>query len=465
MPVDPLLNRPFGPYILLKRIAVGGMAEIYLAMKHGPLHVRKIVVLKCISLQHNQSPEYIKMFYHEAELSLRMSHPNIVQTWDVAQIEGRHTMVIEFLFGVTLEDIMKKTLATSTPLPLNIALWITLCMLDALDYVHRLHALDGRALEIVHRDVTPQNIFIRFDGHCKLFDFGVATSSLDPQQNEKGMLIGKYAYMSPEQCLGEEIDGRSDVFALAIILYEMLTGHALFARENDIKTLEAVNHARIESPMTYQPSLPPKLCEIVMKELQRKREDRYPDARAFSEALRNFMKEACIDLSMMPLCAYVHETFGDAIASFQDFMKRAQAEVEKKFPPTSLNLDQDSNAPCEELVPINEGSINISVSKLTAIPLTPLHSKKVSSHSLATVSSNSLSKVSSHSLPTVSSNSLSKVASNSYNSLTTASPQALKAPSESARIPAQGEPNWKIIALVSMALFALTLGVLIIVLA
>ena len=463
MPVDPLLNRQFGPYILLRRLAVGGMAEIYLALKQGPLHVRKIVVLKCISVQNNQSPEYIKMFYHEAELSLRMSHPNIIQTWDVVQIDGRHTMVLEFLFGITLDDIMKKTLASATPLPLDIALWITLCTLDALDYVHTLRAFDGSALDIVHRDVTPQNIFIRFDGHCKLFDFGVATSSKDPQQNEKGMLIGKYAYMSPEQCRGEDIDGRSDIFAMAIILYEMLTGHSLFARENDIKTLEAVNHAEIVSPRTYQPSLSPKLCDILMKALQRNREDRYPDARQFSEAIRNFMKEACIDLTMVPLCQYVHETFRDTLSDFESFMKRAIEEVEKKFPPSPICFAKDSDKPCEELVPINEGSINISISRLSTIPMTPLQSKRISSHSLPTVSSDSLSKVSSHSLPTVSSNSLSKVSSHS---LPTVPPQSLKEPCESLSSLHTIEvmSPWKKIAIVSMTLFLLTLSALIIVL-
>ena len=372
MAIDPLVNRQFGPYILLRRLAVGGMAEIYLAMKQGPLHVRKIVVLKCISLQNNHVPEYIKLFYHEAELSLRMSHPNIIQTWDIEEIEGRHTMVIEYLYGVTLEDILKRQRASSEALPLNVALWIAVSILDALEYVHTLRDLDGEALHIVHRDVTPQNIFVRFDGQCKLFDFGVATSARDPKQDEKGMLIGKYAYMSPEQCLGENVDGRSDTFAMAVVLYEMLTGHALFARENDIKTLDAVNHAVIESPSVYQKTLSPKLCAIVLKGLQRDPSSRYPDARSFGEAIRAFMKEESIEQSMFPLRRYVFETFLDEIEACQSFMERAIREVQAKYPAPTFCLEKCAQAVCEDLVPINEGSIKISVSKLTHIPVTPL---------------------------------------------------------------------------------------------
>ena len=376
MPVDPLLNRQFGPYILLRRLAVGGMAEIYLAMKQGPEHIRKLLVLKCISAQNNNNPEYVRMFYHEAELALRMSHPNIVQTWDVEKIEGRHTMAVEYLYGVTLDEILKKVTVQAKILPLSIALWITVSVLDALEYVHTLRDLNGEALHIVHRDVTPQNIFVRFDGQCKLFDFGVSTSSRDPQQCEKGMLIGKYAYMSPEQCMGEHVDGRSDTFSLAIVLYEMLTGHPLFTQENDIKTLEAVNHSKIESPSKFVPALSPRLCDIVMKALQRSPDARYADARSFADALRSYMKEEGIEQSMFPLRQYVFDAFRTEIEECQAFMQRAVGEVAQKFP--SKPLCCDSSRECEELVPINEGSINISVSKLTAIPMTPLPHNKTS---------------------------------------------------------------------------------------
>ena len=280
--------RTFGPYYLLSQIGMGGMAEVYLALRKCAADVRKPVALKCILGPYSNLPEFTNLFLHEARISLLVNHPNIIHAWDCVVIEGRHTMVMEYLNGMTLDKILAVLRSKRELLPLDMALSVGVQMLDALSYIHQLTDEFNQPLNTVHRDVSPQNICICFDGQCKIFDFGVARYGKTDLQ--KGMLVGKCAYMSPEQCHGLKFDSRSDLFALAAILYELTTGIPAFAREDDIQTLNALTSQPIIPPVQQIAGYPPSLSQIIMHGLERDPNRRYPNAMQFANDLRSCIR-------------------------------------------------------------------------------------------------------------------------------------------------------------------------------
>ncbi len=373
MPEIQLINKQFGPYIILKQLGIGGMAETCLAIKQNPLGARKFVALKCILPHYNNHQKYVQMFYHEAGLGLWMHHPNVIETWDVVQIDQRHTMVMEYLNGVTLDEILKTSSLKNRPIPIEVAVWIAVTILDALEYLHKLRDLDGTPLRVVHRDVSPQNIFACYDGQCKIFDMGVACSALDNDVEQQGMLVGKYAYMSPEQCHGNQLDGRSDIFALAIVLYEMTTGQSLFARDNDIRTLDAVNNADIPSPVALRADFPSFLSKIIMKGLERDIQRRYQSAREFAEELRTFMKISGYPQTQFALSKYLAELFEDSIAQNEAFIAKALDDASQKFPPPELTLgDQIAHSLFDDSHRYKGKNSQVSFSKLPTINEKPI---------------------------------------------------------------------------------------------
>ena len=368
MPSDPLINRRFGPYILLRQLGIGGMAETYLAVKRGPRGVGKFVALKCILPHYNDMPDYVEMFYHEAGLSLRMQHPDVISAWDVGLVEGRHTMVMEYLRGATLESILLALRARGEVLPIEVGVWLAISVLDGLQYLCDLKGLDGSSLRVVHRDITPQNIFACYDGQSKIFDFGIACVMCEGQGVKSGMLVGKYAYMSPEQCRGEALDARSDTFALAAVLYEMTTGRPVFERENDIKTLEAVTAEPIRPPASVVRDFPAFLSGIIMRGLERDLSRRHPSAREFADDLRTFMKVAGYAQTGRAMRLFLGKLFAEEIAASEAFMARAMEAVSQWFPEedeAALSGASASGYGFENFLPVHEGSVDISMSKLS----------------------------------------------------------------------------------------------------
>ncbi|MBQ8037290.1 MAG: serine/threonine protein kinase [Proteobacteria bacterium] len=284
------LTRRFGPYCLLKRIGMGGMAETWLAIRQVTQGVHKFVALKCILPSCNDDPNFVRLFYHEAAISLRLEHPNILHTWDCNVIDGRHVIVMEFMRGITLDELLRRVREKNMKLPLEVASWITIQILAAFEYLHNLRDENGERLNIVHRDVTPQNIFVSYDGQCRLFDFGVARTG-DPEKDlQKGMLVGKLSYMSPEQCQGGAVDARSDLFSLAAVLYEMATNIAVFDRDNDIRILDAVVSQPVKDPRTIFRDFPLFLSRIILQGLEKSPDRRYQNAAEFAADMRTFMK-------------------------------------------------------------------------------------------------------------------------------------------------------------------------------
>ena len=327
-----LINRRFGPYILITQLAVGGMAEIFLALKLGPGPVEKRLVLKCIFEHCQNNRDYVRLFYREAALSAAIQHPNLLNIFDVGSIGGRHTMCMEFLHGVTVDEMLVRSRECQMPVPLNVALQIAICASNGLDYLHKMCDKTGKPLRIVHRDLTPQNIFVSYNGECKIFDYGVAQiGGPEDEDPQRGMLIGKYAYMSPEQCRGEYLDGRSDMFSLGAVLFELVTGKCLFEGENSIQMMDAVLHSDIPKPSSLRAGVSPYLDHIILHLLQRCPAMRYPSADLLSKELQKCFKFGGYHQTNDSLSSYLKKLFAEEIAEFEPFWRHAVEEAEARY--------------------------------------------------------------------------------------------------------------------------------------
>lgn len=271
-----------GKYVVLKKLAEGGMAEIYLATSQGAEGFEKEVVIKRIRSFLASDPGFVDMFIAEARLASRLNHGNVVQIFDFAKHEDSYYLAMEYVRGCTLMDLRKKCTALLEPMPPVLVAHLGAEVARGLHYAHRLK-VNGEPLFLVHRDVTPHNVLISFDGAVKLTDFGIAKAG--NKLTSPGMLKGKFAYMSPEQSRGENVDARTDVFALGIVLWEMLTAGRLFDGDSELAVLRAVQQSTITPPSSLNPDMPEELNAVVMKALERHPEARYQTAGELERAL------------------------------------------------------------------------------------------------------------------------------------------------------------------------------------
>src|SRR5579871_1298801 len=246
----------FGKYELLSRIAAGGMAEIFLARAASLKGFEKYLVIKRILPHKTRDPNFVSMFLDEARLAATLDHPNIVQIYDVGAIDGEYFIAMEYLHGEDLLALVRAgvQLGLGRP-PLEIVITILDGTLGGLHYAHERRGFDGKPLNIVHRDVTPGNIVITYDGAVKLVDFGIAKAATREvnQDTRAGALKGKIQYMSPEQCKGEALDRRADLFALGIILFELTTGKRLYHEKSDFETLKKIVEGPVPDPVSVAP--------------------------------------------------------------------------------------------------------------------------------------------------------------------------------------------------------------------
>ena len=268
----------FGRYQLLEKIAAGGMAEVYKARMSGEEGFAKIVAIKRILPHMADNDDFITMFIDEAKLAAQLTHNNIIHIYDLGKEDAYHYIAMEYVEGKDLRSILKTSTEKGYPLPVELALFVASKVANALDYAHRRMGLDGKELNLVHRDVSPQNVLISFEGDIKLCDFGIAKAATKVQQTQAGALKGKLQYMSPEQAWGKKVDRRTDIFSLGVVLYEMLTGERLFSGDTDLTILEQVRDARSESPSVKNPDVPKKVDQIVLKALAKNPQDRYQNA-------------------------------------------------------------------------------------------------------------------------------------------------------------------------------------------
>jgi serine/threonine protein kinase len=268
---------PFGKYILLERISVGGMAEVFKAKSFGVKGFAKIIAIKKILPQLAEDAHFVDMFVNEAKTSVQLTHANICQIFDLGREGNDHFIAMEYISGKDLLSLHNYFRRTRVRMPIHLVAYIAARMCEGLDYAHRRKGQDGEPLGIVHRDVSPQNVIVSYDGGVKIIDFGIAKArTRNYQETQAGVLKGKFGYMSPEQIEGtREIDHRSDVFAIGTVVHELLTGKRLFLGDSDFATLEMVRNAEVQAPSVTNPEVPPELDAILFRALARDPDERY----------------------------------------------------------------------------------------------------------------------------------------------------------------------------------------------
>ncbi len=279
----------FGPYKLVRQIAVGGMAEIYLARSLGDAGFEKYVALKMIHPNFSQDRHFIQMLVEEAKISVYLNHVNIAHVFDLGRIGDTYYIAMEFVDGADLYHVMRRITERGMSMPHHVAAYIAHEVCAGLDYAHRCRDQLGRPLNIVHRDMSPQNVLVSRAGEIKVVDFGIAKAALRASQTEVGVIKGKYYYMSPEQAWGKPLDHRTDIFSAGVVLYEILAGQMLYLEEDVGRLLDMVRRADIPPLHTKRPDVPRELEAIVMKAVARDPRQRWQSALEFGQALEQFL--------------------------------------------------------------------------------------------------------------------------------------------------------------------------------
>ena len=299
----------FGKYTLLDRLAVGGMAEIFLARQAGMEGFEKTVVIKRILPRLTRVEGFVTMFLNEARLASQLTHPNIVQIHELGRFGDSYFIAMEYLFGRDMARIIPKAAALGIPFPHVYALKIAASVCEGLYYAHQKADAWGNPLHIVHRDVTPENVFVSFDGMVKVLDFGIAKARGQVGQTQVGEVKGKLAYMSPEQCLGQPLDQRSDIFSLGVVLYEWLTGYRLFTGDSEVAVLKSITDGKIYGPSYFKPDIPPEVEQVVMRALEKDREKRYASAWDMQRDLERAMGQFPFRPSSIHLSNFLKQLF------------------------------------------------------------------------------------------------------------------------------------------------------------
>jgi TonB family protein len=323
----------FGQYEILERIASGGMAELYKAKRTGVEGFQKIVAIKKILPHLADDEEFITMFADEAKLAAQLNHPNIIHIYDLGKIQaGGYFIAMEYVDGRDLRAIQQLARQLDVPLPVPLAVYIASKVASALDYAHRRRDAESRELNIVHRDVSPQNILISYEGDIKLCDFGIAKAASKASQTQSGALKGKLRYMSPEQAWGKPIDRRSDLFSLGVVLHELLTGERLFQGETDINVLEKVRTAEVTPPSRGNPEVPKNLDTVVLKALAREPDDRYANASDFLRDLDSVLYSYSPAPGSADVAIYLHRLQAEEGAVAEEKAREAAQAVHEAEP-------------------------------------------------------------------------------------------------------------------------------------
>ena len=321
----------FGRYILLDRINVGGMAEVFRGKMQGVQGFERMVALKRILPNIAADPDFIEMFVDEAKLAVQLQHANIAQIFDLGQVDDTYYIAMEYVSGTDLRSMWDRARQRNRLLPIAMSCHIIQKVCEGLDAAHRKKDDDGNDLGLVHRDVSPQNVLMSFEGEVKVIDFGIAKAANKVSKTQAGVLKGKFGYMSPEQVRGVDLDNRSDIFAVGIVLYELLVGDRLFLGESDFSTLEKVRNVEMVPPTRLNKNLSPHLERIVMKALAKTREDRYRHASEMAEDLQRYLFSTNQPFSRTDLQRYMHQHFKEELAKEKERLDRYKTITFEQF--------------------------------------------------------------------------------------------------------------------------------------
>lgn len=295
-----------GKYRLIAELGRGGMADVYLAVVGGLAGFNKLLVIKV--LRNTEDPDFVGMFLDEARLAARLQHPNVVQTYEVGHEGERYFLTMEFLNGPTLQRLRRAALAQQK-LRLPVALHIVSNILSGLQYAHDLRDYSGAPLGVVHRDLSPHNVMVSFDGECKILDFGIAKVKDASRETREGVFKGKITYASPEQVRGEKLDRRSDLFSVGIILWESIVGASLWGRLNTAAIAQRLVQGDVPKLQSAKPDAPPELARICDRALAPAPDNRYASAAEFNEELEAFARRLGPPITRRDLSELVAELF------------------------------------------------------------------------------------------------------------------------------------------------------------
>jgi eukaryotic-like serine/threonine-protein kinase len=315
-----------GRYMIFDEIGVGGMASVHLGMLTGAVGFRRIVALKQLHTRFINDPDFVAQFINEARLASRIHHANVVQTLDVVWTGTQLILVLEYVDGDTLNRVLRTAVERSSLIPIDVACSIVVGLLQGLHAAHEVKDEEGVPLDIVHRDVSPQNILIARDGVARVLDFGVAKALAQSPNTQSGLLKGKFGYMAPEQILRGHVDRRTDVFAAGVVLWETLLCRRLFqATKNVEQALSRVVAAEIPAPSTYRPEISPALDAIVLRAVDRDPERRFQSAEELAIALEN-----CVTVAR----PHVVKTWFEPLAS-PELVQRAELirKINRRYGP------------------------------------------------------------------------------------------------------------------------------------
>jgi serine/threonine protein kinase len=343
---------------LLCRLGQGGMAEVHLASAATLDGGSELLVVKRMHAQHLEDAASVRMFLDEGRLALRLSHPNIVRAQRLGMFDGRHGIVMEYLDGQPLQHVLKRAYELEHSLSLEVTAQIAIAALDGLHYAHELKDGLGRELCVVHRDVSPQNLFVTYDGAVKLLDFGIAKNAMQDARTRTGLLKGKISYMAPEQARGESIDRRADIWSLGVMLWEAVTGSRLFKGANEAASLNLTLTEEVVSPSTRRDDLPLELEAILMRALRRDPAERYASAAAMRDELEAWLVSRELDASAS-VPQLMQRLFAGEMAA-----QRAQVQ----------QLLQASHEPRESGVTLVAPALSFSSGTLSGLRATPMSS-------------------------------------------------------------------------------------------
>lgn len=319
----------FGQYALIEKIATGGMAEVWKARMRGVEGFQKTVAIKKILPHLSDNQDFIEMFVDEAKLAAQLNHNNIIHIYDLGKIQSSYYIAMEYIDGFDLKAILRRGQERDHPMTVELALFIASKLASALDYAHRKKDFEEKEMGLVHRDVSPQNVLVSQEGDIKLCDFGIAKAASKASHTQAGALKGKLQYMSPEQAWGRHIDRRSDIFALATVLFEMLTNRKLFTGDNELSILEQVREARVQPPSLHNEEVTPDIDKIVIKALQKDPANRYQTAGEMARDLDAILYSFRPTPTSADLAIYMHRLSSpDAV-----FEEPAPSSIPMDVPP------------------------------------------------------------------------------------------------------------------------------------
>lgn len=324
----PQEGEMYGKYQLLEKVAVGGMAEVYKALSTSIGGFQKKVALKRILPHLSTDAEFVSLFIDEAKLTVTLSHSNIVQVIDFGRIDNNYYLAMELVEGRDMTQVLIKQSRQRRTVPLEVAFYIISESLRGLEYAHTRRGRDGEPLHIVHRDVSPHNVLVSWDGEVKITDFGIAKARTKMALTRPGVVLGKFAYMSPEQARGKDVDARSDVYSAGIALYETLTGRRLFYSEDPAQILGKVRNPKVPAPSKYNGAIPPAVDELVMQALAPDPMKRFASARDMANALDLQLQEVAPGFNDSHLSRFMKGLFEDEVGS-EAFGMAATRDIER----------------------------------------------------------------------------------------------------------------------------------------